>query len=233
MPLAVFSLIAMPFGADGVFLWLMGLGVEYILSIAYWVASLPHAINYAPSPPDWGMALLILGGCWFCFWQRKPRWLGIPLMLIGVGSLYFVTPPDMIIGEKAEHIAYRIPADDASPSRYVMLRGGTRSFKTELWAETLGITEWASRDDIAEDYTCDALGCVLTTANHRIAIPTRAEALADDCGASDIILSSFYHDCEVANTLNIERPRDATTLYFAKDGTVTKHRARSFIDRLR
>src|SRR5947208_14696552 len=45
MPAGMLGLLAMPFGFDGVFWWLMGLGIDWMIAVTRWVADLPVAIG--------------------------------------------------------------------------------------------------------------------------------------------------------------------------------------------
>src|ERR1700676_4181968 len=45
MPAGMLGLLAMPFGLDGVFWWLMGLGIDWMIVVTKWVAALPGAIG--------------------------------------------------------------------------------------------------------------------------------------------------------------------------------------------
>jgi len=45
MPAGLLGLVAMPFGLDGAFWWLMGLGIDWMITVTQWVASLPGAIG--------------------------------------------------------------------------------------------------------------------------------------------------------------------------------------------
>jgi competence protein ComEC len=45
MPAGLLGLTAMPFGFDGVFWWLMGLGIDWMISVTPWVAGLPGAVG--------------------------------------------------------------------------------------------------------------------------------------------------------------------------------------------
>src|ERR1700716_4626859 len=45
MPAGLLGLAAMPFGFDGVFWWLMGVGIDWMIAVTEWVAGLPGAIG--------------------------------------------------------------------------------------------------------------------------------------------------------------------------------------------
>src|SRR6202012_2256489 len=45
MPAGMLGLLAMPFGLDGFFWWLMGIGIDWMIAVTKWVAALPGAIG--------------------------------------------------------------------------------------------------------------------------------------------------------------------------------------------
>jgi competence protein ComEC len=45
MPAGMLGLVAAPFGFDGFFWWLMGVGIDWMILVTEWVASLPGAIG--------------------------------------------------------------------------------------------------------------------------------------------------------------------------------------------
>jgi competence protein ComEC len=45
MPTGLLGLVAMPFGFDGFFWWLMGVGIDWMIAVAKWVAALPGAVG--------------------------------------------------------------------------------------------------------------------------------------------------------------------------------------------
>jgi competence protein ComEC len=45
MPAGLLGLVAMPFGFDGLFWWLMGVGIDWMIAVTRWVAALPGAVG--------------------------------------------------------------------------------------------------------------------------------------------------------------------------------------------
>src|SRR3982074_689204 len=45
VPAGLLGLVAMPFGFDGVFWWLMGIGIDWMIAVTQWVAALPGAVG--------------------------------------------------------------------------------------------------------------------------------------------------------------------------------------------
>jgi competence protein ComEC len=45
MPAGMLGLLAVPFGFDGFFWWLMGIGIDWMIAVTRWVANLPGAVG--------------------------------------------------------------------------------------------------------------------------------------------------------------------------------------------
>jgi competence protein ComEC len=45
MPAGLLGLAAMPFGFDGFFWWLMGVGIDWMIAVARWIAGFPGAVG--------------------------------------------------------------------------------------------------------------------------------------------------------------------------------------------
>ena len=58
MPAGLLGLFALPFGFDRPFWWLMGEGIDWMIVVATWVASLPGAVGRIPA---FGMGPLLIG----------------------------------------------------------------------------------------------------------------------------------------------------------------------------
>jgi ComEC/Rec2-related protein len=49
MPAGLLGLVAMPFGFDGLFWAIMGVGIDWMISVTQWVAALPGAVGRVPA----------------------------------------------------------------------------------------------------------------------------------------------------------------------------------------
>src|SRR5262249_7153259 len=83
MPKGLFALAAIPFGFDGLFWWLMGEGIGWMIAVALWVANLPGAVGrisaFGTGPLLLGTAGLIL----LCLLKTPLRWSGAALLVVG------------------------------------------------------------------------------------------------------------------------------------------------------
>src|ERR1700732_3611560 len=84
MPAGLLGLLAMPFGFDGFFWWLMGIGIDWMIAVTQWVSDLPGAIGRMAA---FGIGPLIIAsiGIVLLGLLRTPlRWLGAAALLLSV-----------------------------------------------------------------------------------------------------------------------------------------------------
>lgn len=223
MPAAVGGVLMMPLGFEQPFLWLMGQGVEWIIAIATSISAMPNAMLHVPTPPAWGLALVAIGSCWLCFWQRPVRHIGWLIIIAGLVPFFTVSLPDILISEKAEQVAIKLENGE-----YAMLRGSKKNFKAGLWLDALGIERFAKVDKLGNAYKCDKTGCLLDYKGKHIALPKWREVAIEDCAEANIMISSFYTECN--NAITIERPKQAVSITI--DNEIKVRKASSFLSRL-
>jgi competence protein ComEC len=188
MPSAAVAVLAMPFGLDAWPLRAMGFGIETMLAVGRWVSQLPGAVTVMPAWPVSALVLISLGGLWCALWRRRWRWLGLAPAALGVLIALNAPVPDILIGRDGRTIAVR--------NAHGMLK------LLPSYRDGWSANEWLKRDGdehVAEDATatradgvaCDATGCVAHLKDGRLlAAPLRADALAEDCGKADIVVSA-------------------------------------------
>jgi competence protein ComEC len=77
MPAAVVAALALPFGLDGGPLWIMGLGLDWILAVAHHAAALEDARIPVVAPGPTVLPLIALGALFVVLWQGRARLLGL------------------------------------------------------------------------------------------------------------------------------------------------------------
>src|SRR6202011_2513129 len=107
MPAGLLGLVAMPFGFDSVFWWLMGLGIDWMIAVTEWVAALPGAIGrmaaFGIGPLIAASAGIVLLGL-----LRTPlRWLGAAALPLSVIWAVAVPQPDILISADARNVGVR------------------------------------------------------------------------------------------------------------------------------
>lgn len=81
VPAAVLGLCLTPIGLDWIGLWVMGLGLRWILEVGAFVAALDGARSYVPGPGGAVLPLIAFGFLWLILWQGRLRMAGIAAVL--------------------------------------------------------------------------------------------------------------------------------------------------------
>lgn len=181
MPVVALFFILLPLGLHPFALTLLDAGIRALLGLAHGIAQLPHAQLFAPSLPDYGVALFAFGLLWMCLWQTRMRRFGLIPAVAGALTALTVSLPDMLVSANLKQIAFR------TPDGYVLARGRPTSLLPELWANGLGEKELPPAT--APAWRCDALGCVARVRGLKIAFPTDAAARQEDCAQAQLIVS--------------------------------------------
>lgn len=77
VPAAVLSLCLSLFGLEAAGLWVMGLGLDWILGVAHFFADRPGARGFVPGPPTPVLPVFALGMLWLMLWQGRARIVGL------------------------------------------------------------------------------------------------------------------------------------------------------------
>ncbi len=188
MPWALLALLLLPFGGEAIALIPMGWGIEAIMWVAREAASWPAAATVTPALPGASLWLLTLGGLWLCLWRGSWRWWGVApaVLALLLGSLQ--RPPDIMVSGDARLVGVR-----TADGGMLLSSGRIERFTADSWVRRAGAEQaglWPVGTESADGrLRCDALGCVYRRAGGRIAIVSKVEALVDDCGAVDMLLS--------------------------------------------
>lgn len=77
IPAAVLALVLAPFGLDWIGLWIMGVGLRWILEVGHFVAGLDGARSFVHGPGVAVLPMIALGFLWLCLWQGRTRMIGV------------------------------------------------------------------------------------------------------------------------------------------------------------
>ncbi|WP_306154419.1 ComEC/Rec2 family competence protein [Roseovarius sp. MMSF_3281] len=104
MPAAVLAACLMPFGWEGPALWVMGLGLEWILGVAHWVSNLDGARGTVVRPDAEVLPLLALGALSVVLWQGRARWIGLAPVALSLALWMQAARPDVLIADNGSLI---------------------------------------------------------------------------------------------------------------------------------
>ncbi|MCK1360006.1 ComEC/Rec2 family competence protein [Bradyrhizobium sp. 199] len=186
MPAGLLGLLAAPFGLDGVFWWLMGIGIDWMVAVSRWVAALPGAVGRIPA---FGIAPLIaasLGIVLMGLLRTPLRWCGAVVLLASIAWGLSVRQPDILIAGDGASVAVR-----GADGRLHLIRAGKDNFVLKEWLSADADPRDAGSHALAAGVSCDESGCVTQLADGRlVALASRIDALADDCSRATLVVTS-------------------------------------------
>jgi competence protein ComEC len=186
MPAGLLGLGAVPFGLDGFFWWLMGLGIDWMIAVTRWVAALPGAIGriaaFGIGPVILASAGIVLMGL-----LRTPlRWSGGLVLALAVAWALSVEKRDILISGDGHNLAVR-----GRDSRLHLMRRAKDVFLLKEWLASDADARASDDPSLGDGISCDTEGCVTEIADGRIvARALRPDALADDCERAALVVSA-------------------------------------------
>jgi competence protein ComEC len=204
MPAGMLGLVAMPFGFDGVFWWLMGIGIDWMIVVTEWVAALPGAIGrmaaFGTGPLIASTAGIILLGL-----LRTPlRWLGAMVLAFAVVWALVVPQPDILISGDGHNVGVR-----GKDGRLHLMRTAKDAFLLKEWLAADADVRQPGDASLGAGVSCDPAGCVTQLADGAfVALAQRADALADDCARAALVVTMRQAPAAcAASVIDIERLR--------------------------
>jgi competence protein ComEC len=185
MPMGILALIAMPFGFDGKLWPLMGTGVDWMITVALWVASLPGAVGriaaFGTGPLLLGTAALVL----LCLLKTPLRWCGLPIGLVAGLWAASAPQPDVLLAGDGRAFAVR-----GADGRLAITRTGSDTFAARDWLAADGDGRAVQSPALGEGIACDRAGCIGKLADGQIvALALAPEAFTEDCARAAAVLS--------------------------------------------
>ena len=217
MPMGILGALAMPFGYDDLFWQGMGAGLDWMIGVALWVASLPGAIGHIRAFGTGPLMIGTLGLLLVCLLRTPLRWSGAGLAVIAAVLAVATPRPDILIAAEAKTVAVR-----GADGRLAVARAGGDGFTVREWLAADGDPRRDTDPALAETVRCDSLGCVLRLPDGRaVALAQTLAALAEDCAAAAVVVTprEVQRACP-ALTIDraVWRPAGATALFSAGEG---------------
>jgi len=189
MPWGLLAMLLMPAGLEAFALVPMGWGVEGLNAIARHVAAWPEAAMLMPSLPGASLWLFTAGGLWLCLWRKRWRYVGLPVVVVGL-LLGPGPAPDLLMSEDGRVLGLR---DERGVVHVASAR--TDRFVSEAWARRQGQEGGARRWSVSADEQAAGLGCSTGLCRWRkgpwhIALVSDDRRLAEACRSADIVLAT-------------------------------------------
>jgi competence protein ComEC len=209
MPAGMLGLAAMPFGFDGFFWWLMGVGIDWMIVVTEWVAALPGAIGRVTA---FGIGPLIVSslGIVLLGLLRSPlRWSGAALLLASVIWAVVLPQPDVLISGDGHNVAVR-----GLDGRLQLMKTAKDAFLVKEWLAADADDRAPTDALLGRGASCDGEGCVAPMADGRfVALSLKPDGLADDCAHAALIVTAMPapSGCE-ATVIELKRLRAQGTM---------------------
>ena len=200
MPMGIVSAFAMPFGLEAFPLAAMGWGIDWVIRIADWVATLrPPVVLGAIGTPSFvllAIALFVL-----CAFRTRLALLGAPIAFAGVALAQ--APADTLwIAERGDLVAVR----DADG--FAFARSRPNAFTADQWIDATALNALSPNANLA--FECEPKDAICVAERHglRIVAVRDRERWGEACDRGDIVVTT--------RRLNADRCRSGAWLLNAK-----------------
>ena len=193
MPMIALALVLDLVGAGGPAWWLAGKSLELLLAIAHLTASQAGAVVRFPPMSTTLYLAVIAGELWLALWVGRIRLWGLMPVALGLASLAFLRPPDVLISGDGRQVG----VFGQGPAM-ISLRAGRGGFMRQallddagLTGDTIAMADWPAA-------RCNSDFCAMTvhvdrTTTRLLLQRSRARVgtlgLVAACAASDIVVS--------------------------------------------
>ncbi len=186
MPMAFLAVLLMPFGLESLPLTVMGLGLDWVVSVARVTAGWTEGWGGVPMPPVAALLLVVVGFLWLSLWRERWRLAGLLPIAAALAVVLLAPRPDILIDEGGTTVAVR-----AADGAYRMIGVKENRFVVENWLRADGDPRPVS-EALSEGVRCDPLGCVTDSADDTlVAVSLKPGAFADDCRLAAVVVSRF------------------------------------------
>ncbi len=198
MPFALLSIIFMPLGLSYFPITIMGWGIEKMLEIAYWAASLPHAILLVPLWSFISFITIILSIIFMILWKGYGKVIAIPFFLWALLISQINIMPDILVSASHKLLLFRTD----NKKIYVSSRKNDR-FVLKNWEKFYGIPERSAfvfsykgeylkssnNNAMLDKVSCGEDGCRLIINGYKVSFVRNSYILAQECIWADILIS--------------------------------------------
>ena len=205
VPGALIGAFLYPLGLDG-FVWrYVGLGIDFVLWAASWIAAMPGATLRLHAFAPWSIGFLALGVLCAVLWRSLPmRLLCVPLFAVGITGAASGERFDVAIAPTGDVVAARgadgvLAVFGRRPSpfgseQWLRADADGRAPRDAMAANaaprTVNGVSLAGQPGGADGPRCDLQGCTAPLPDGRVlSLVLDRRAFAQDCGRADIVVS--------------------------------------------
>jgi len=186
MPAGMLGLLAMPFGFDGFFWWLMGVGIDWMILVTKWVAALPGAIGRVTAFGTGPLIVASLGIILLGLLRTPLRWCGAAVLLLSLIWALAVPRPDILISADGHNVGVR-----GRDGRLHLVKTAKDGFLVKEWLAADADERSAADASLADGVSCDEEGCVTEMVDGGfVALSLKPGGLADDCERAALVVTT-------------------------------------------
>jgi competence protein ComEC len=186
MPAGLLGLLAMPFGFDGLFWWLMGVGIDWMIAVTRWVADLPGAVGRMAAFGTGPLIAASLGIILLGLLRTPLRWSGAAVLALAVAWALALPQPDILISADGHNVGVR-----GKDGRLHLMRTAKDAFLLKEWLAADADPRGPADPSLADGVSCDEAGCVSEMAGGGlVALALKPEALSDDCARAALLVTA-------------------------------------------
>jgi competence protein ComEC len=184
MPAMIVALMAMPFGLDEWPLKVMGFGIDVMMMLAKWVASLPGALIPVPAFPFAALLIMICGGLWLMIWRRPWRLFGLAVIGVGLALTSIHNRPGILVDRDAKVVAIRDKDGKLQAPK------SRRAFYTiAQWLKADGDGRKPKDASTGAGWQCDAYSCLALVKGKLVSFIAKPDAIHDDCERAAVLIA--------------------------------------------
>jgi competence protein ComEC len=217
MPAGILALLAMPFGFDGVLWSLMGVGIEWMMAVALWVARLPGAVGHIHA---FGVAPVLVGAAGLivvCLLRTPLRWIGAVFVGLAVIGILRTPQPDAYVSPDAGVLAVR-----GEDGRLHMIKLGIDTFAIREWLAADADARTQKDTSLGEGVHCDTAACLAPmTGGGQVSAVLEPEAFEEDCRRAVLVVTHRQAPPDCAAMVvdrNVSRRSGALALFRTAKG---------------
>ena len=186
MPAGMLGLLAMPFGFDGFFWWLMGVGIDWMILVTKWVAALPGAVGRVTAFGTGPLIAASLGIILLGLLRTPLRWSGAAMLLLSLIWALAVPQPDILISGDGHNVGVR-----GRDGRLHLVKAAKDAFLVKEWLAADADERSTDDASLTDGVSCDEEGCVTPTADGGVvALSLKPDGLADDCVRAALVVTA-------------------------------------------
>ena len=186
MPSGILALVALPFGFDGPLWRLMGLGIDWMIAVALWVASLPGAVGRIAAFGTGPLLLASAGLILICLLKTPLRWSGAMLAALAIAWIANVRQPDVLVADGGQAFAVR-----TADGRLAVMKTGNDLFAVREWLAADGDARAPADPALPAGFACDEVGCIARLKDGALVSVVRAaEAFEEDCARAALVITA-------------------------------------------